>query len=96
MLNKNQVEKLSILSKIPLKEGELNVFKSQIPKIISFVEKLNQVDAKNLEATYQVTGKKNEFREDIAGSSLSQKEALKNAPNKKSGYILTEKVFDAK
>ena len=94
MLNKEQVEKLSKLSKIPLKEGELDIFKKQLPEIISFVEKLNQVDAENLEATYQVTGKTNEFRNDIVDSSLPQSEALKNVPNKNGGYILTEKVLN--
>jgi len=94
MLNKEQVEKLSKLSKIPLKETELNIFKNQLPEIISFVEKLNQVDAKNLEAIYQVTGKTNEFRADTVNLGLSQIEALKNAPIKKDGYILTEKVLN--
>lgn len=96
MLSKDQIEKLSKLSKIPLKNKELGVFKSQLPKIILFVEKINQVDAKDLEATYQVTGKLNEFRDDTSGSCLKQSEALKNAPKKKDGYIVTERVLDAK
>jgi len=96
MLNKKEVEKIATLAKIPLKSEELSTFSLQLPKIISFVEKLNKLKIKDVMPTYQVTGKKNELRKDIPFRSLSALQALQNAKMTKDGYFLTKGVFDVK
>ncbi|MFH1565893.1 MAG: Asp-tRNA(Asn)/Glu-tRNA(Gln) amidotransferase subunit GatC [bacterium] len=96
MLNKKEVEKISELAKIPLKNEELSLFSTQLPKIISFVEKLNELKLKDVKPTYQVIGKKNEFKKDTFLPSLPIKEVLQNVKTSKDGYFLTKGVLDAK
>ena len=68
------------LSKLLLKQGEDEKFEAQLSNILSYVEKLKEVNTKNVETTSQVTGLENVTREDETTPSLSQKEALLNTP----------------
>jgi len=96
MLTKKSIEKIAELSKIPLKGKELSVLSARLQKIISFVEVLKKLKTQNIEPTYQVTGKENEFRQDISSKSLLVEEVLRNAKEHKGDYLLTKGVLDAK
>jgi len=68
------------LANLPLKDEEKEKFEKQLSEILSYVEKLKEVDTKNVETTSQVTGLENITREDETSPSLTQEEALSNTP----------------
>ena len=76
---KIDVTHVAKLANLPLKPGENKKFEKQLGEILTYVEKLNEVDTKNVEPTSQVTGLENVTREDETTPSLSQDEALSNA-----------------
>lgn len=76
------VRHIAKLANLPLKPNEEKKFEKQISEILSYVEKLKEVDTKNVKVTSQVTGLENVAREDEAKPSLTQGEALSNTQNK--------------
>ena len=89
------VAHIAKLANLPLNPEEKEKFEKQLSEILTYVEKLNEVDTTNVEPTSQVTGLENVTREDETRPSLSQEESLSNTKSKKNGLfkvpaILTE------
>lgn len=90
---KIDVSHVAKLANLPLKPQEKEKFEKQLTEILSYVEKLKEVDAKNVEITSQVTGLENATREDEATPSLSQEEALSGAKNKHNGFFKVKAIL---
>ena len=76
-------------------EGEKKVaIKEDMERIISFMDILSELPTDNVEPLIFMNDEVNVLREDIPVVSLTQKEALKNAPKKDSDYFRIPKVLD--
>ena len=76
-------------------EGEQKVaITADLEKIISFMEKLSEVNTDNVEPLIYMTNEYNNLREDIPAVTITQAEGLKNAPKKDSDYFRIPKVLD--
>jgi aspartyl-tRNA(Asn)/glutamyl-tRNA(Gln) amidotransferase subunit C len=64
-------------------------------RMLNFIDKLNELNTDNVEPLIYMTNEQNVLREDVAVDSLSQKEALKNAPQKDTDYFKVPKVIDS-
>lgn len=91
-ITKEQVKHIADLAWIGLSNEEITKFESQLSSILEYVNHLNELDTKDVEPTFQVTGLKNIWQEDIVKPSLTQKEALRNAPMQKDDYFKVKKV----
>lgn len=67
---------------------------SDMERVLSFVEKLNEVDTTGVEPLIFMTDEENVLREDVAEPSITKQEALKNAPVKDSDYFKVPRVVD--
>ncbi len=94
MLKKEDVIKVAQLAKLKLKEEEIELFSKQLPQIVSFVEKLNELDTENVKPFYELIEKTTPAREDIPEDGLSQEEALLNAPEKDNGFFVVPRVVE--
>lgn len=56
MIDKKQVLHIAKLAKINLQEEEIPRFQEDLGSIFTFIEKLNEVDTKDVPPTFQVTG----------------------------------------
>lgn len=92
-LTKDQVKKVAKLANLPLTSEEEEKYSEQLSKILDYIEQLNQVDTKNVEPTFNVTGLDSVMREDESQTGFSQEEALSNAPKKEKGVFVTKGVF---
>lgn len=90
---KIDVTHVAKLANFPLKPEEKEKFEKQLTEILSYVEKLKEVDTKNVEITSQVTGLENATREDKTTPSLSQEEALSGAKNKHNGLFKVKAIL---
>lgn len=86
------VTKVAKLAKLKLDESDEQKYSQQLSKILDYIDLLNEVDTKDVEPTFNVTGLQNIFQADITISSLSQKEAISNKETK-DGYFATKGVF---
>ena len=94
-LTKEQVTYVAKLGNLSLSEDEETLYAEQLSEILDYIDQLNSVDTKGIEPLFNVTGKESIWREDVASESLTQEEALQNAPNKKNGYFVTKGVFES-
>ncbi|MDD5415842.1 MAG: Asp-tRNA(Asn)/Glu-tRNA(Gln) amidotransferase subunit GatC [Candidatus Daviesbacteria bacterium] len=93
-LTKDQVKHVAKLANLPLTAEEEKRYSEQLSKILDYVEQLNRVETSSAEPTFNVTGQSNVMREDETTPSLSQEEALSNAPQKKECMFETKGVFE--
>lgn len=91
---KIDVTHIAKLANLTLSKGEQDKFEKQLSEILSYVEKLKEVDTKNVETTSQVTGLENVTREDEGKPSLSQEEALSNTKSKHNGLFKVKAILD--
>ncbi len=92
-LTTEQVKKVAKLANLPVSAEEEEKYAEQLSAILDYIDLLNTVDTQNIEPTFNVIPEKNIMRSDVAGESLSQADAIKNASNKKDGYFVTKGVF---
>lgn len=91
---KIDVKHVAKLANLPLKKDEERKFEKQLFDILNYVEKLKEVDTKNVETTSQVTGLENITRDDKTKPSLTQKEALSNVKSVHNGFIKVKAILD--
>ncbi|MFQ6618233.1 MAG: Asp-tRNA(Asn)/Glu-tRNA(Gln) amidotransferase subunit GatC [Fidelibacterota bacterium] len=87
------VEKVASLAKLRLSEDEKKKYLKQLNDILSYVEKLNELDTSDIEPVSHVNEVMNVLREDKVTPSLPRNEALKNAPRRGDGFFKVPKVI---
>lgn len=87
MINIEEVEHICELANIELNENEKEKITEELVDILEYVDKLNELDTKEVEPTAYPVSLKNVMREDGVKSSLSREEVLKNAPDNKKGQF---------
>ncbi|MFW8052068.1 Asp-tRNA(Asn)/Glu-tRNA(Gln) amidotransferase subunit GatC [Vagococcus fluvialis] len=93
-ISKEEVKKVAALSKLAFKEEELELFTSQMGKIIDMVEELGEVDTTGVPFTSNVVSEISVLREDVAVKGESRDELLKNVPETKDGFIKVPAIMD--
>mgnify|MGYP000996468398 FL=1 len=88
------VEEVAHLARLEFtEEGKADIL-NDMNRMLAFVDKLNEMDTDGVEPLIYMTDEKNVMREDESKDTLTQKEALKNAPKKDSDYFKVPKVID--
>ncbi len=93
-LTEEEVKHVAKLAKLELTPQEVKKFQKQLSEVLNYVEILKKVKTERVEPTSQVTGLENIFREDKVSPSLSQKEVLSGAENKKDNMFKTKAVLE--
>jgi aspartyl-tRNA(Asn)/glutamyl-tRNA(Gln) amidotransferase subunit C len=82
------------LANLPLSPSEKEKFEKQLSEILTYVEKLKEVDTKDVEVTSQVTGLENIIRKDEAKPTLTQEEALSNTKSQSNGLFKVKAILE--
>ena len=93
-ISKEQVNYTANLARIELTEDELNILSRHLDDIIKFIDKLKDIDIKEVAPCGHVIPIRNVFREDKAHKSLDVKDALQNAPAKENNFFKVPKVIE--
>lgn len=88
------VDEIAHLARLEFDEASKQEILNDMNRMLSFVDKLNELDTSNVEPLIYMTLEKDVLREDVPEVTISQKEALKNAPKKDSDYFKAPKVID--
>lgn len=92
-ISKDDVKKIATLARLNIAENEIEKYQHHLEEILNYVQKLNELDTANVEPTYYVQEAINVFREDEVKPSLSQEDALKNAPEQSHGFFVVPKII---
>jgi aspartyl-tRNA(Asn)/glutamyl-tRNA(Gln) amidotransferase subunit C len=93
-VTKKDVEYIAELARLKFKEEELESFTHQLNEILSYVDKLNELDTENIEPLSHPVENVNVFRKDELKQSISTEDALKNAPDKTDEFFKVPKVIN--
>ncbi len=94
-INNETVDKIARLSKLSFSGEEKEAIKNDMNKMLDFVGKLNEVDTEGVEPLIHMSDEVNVLRPDVNVASISQEDALKNAPKKDSTYFKIPKVLNS-
>lgn len=82
------------LARLEFSDKEKEKIKNELNTILTYVEKLKEVDVHNVEPTLHVIEMVNVFREDVIKTSLDREKTLMNAPEKKAGCFSIPRVLE--
>lgn len=96
-IDKKAVQHVALLSRLELNDKESDAYSKQLASILSYIDKLNEIDTKDvLPTSHPLASLKNVFRKDILKKSLELDEALKNAPSKEGDFFKVPQVIEGK
>ncbi len=93
-VNDNLVDRIAFLAKLEFEGNEREELKTDMKRIMGFIDTLNEVNTDGIEPLVYMTDEHLQLREDQAENTLSREEALKNAPQKDSDYFKVPKVLN--
>ncbi|MBI5640338.1 MAG: Asp-tRNA(Asn)/Glu-tRNA(Gln) amidotransferase subunit GatC [Nitrospirae bacterium] len=91
---KISVEHLARLARLHVSDSEKDLFGIQLDGILTYMEKLNELDTKDVEPTSHVISIINVLREDLPRPSLSREDALTNAPDGTEKFYRVPKIIE--
>lgn len=77
------IEYVGILAKLELSEEEKLAARSDMERMLDYIDTLNELDTEGIEPMSHVFPVNNVFREDVVTNGDGSKDTLKNAPLKK-------------
>ena len=92
-VDNNTVDKIAELAKLKFDDASKEEIKADLNKMLDFVDKLNELDTKNVEPLIYMLDEEQVLRKDEVKGQVSQQEALKNAPDKDTDYFKVPKVI---
>jgi aspartyl-tRNA(Asn)/glutamyl-tRNA(Gln) amidotransferase subunit C len=93
-ISRDEVKHVANLARLRFDEGELEKFTDQLNAILTYIDKLNELDTSEVEPTYHVLDLVNVFREDQVQPSLPREAALANAPEHADGFFQVPRIIE--
>ena len=94
VISDETIEYVGILAKLELSEDEKGKAKSDMGKMLDYIDKLNELDTSSVEPMSHVFPVNNVFRNDVVENGDDRENILKNAPEQKNGAFVVPKTFD--
>lgn len=93
-INDETVNKLANLAKLEFSAEEKENIKKDLSRIITWIDKLNELNTEKVEPLIYMCNEINVLRKDELSNTVSHEDALLNAPKKDSDYFRVPKVLD--
>lgn len=93
-IDKQDVEKVALLSRLEFSESELETFTRQLNSILDYAEMMENLDVADVKPTAHVLPLQNVLRKDEVRPSLDHDLALSNAPEAEDGYFKVPKIVE--
>ena len=93
-IDKNQVKKVAKLSRISLDDKKIDSLSKDLDSILTFVEKLNELDTKEIKTLKSIADKTLEARNDIIDDGKIKNDILKNSPENNEDFFIVPKVIE--
>jgi aspartyl-tRNA(Asn)/glutamyl-tRNA(Gln) amidotransferase subunit C len=93
-IERSDVEHVARLARLALSEEELDLFQSQLSRILDHAARVTALDTDGVEPTSHAIPLVNVFRADEVVPPLSREEALSNAPLIEDGFFRVPRILD--
>ena len=89
-----EIQKVAHLARLELSKDEECRLTGDMNNILGYIDKLTELDTKNVEPTSHAVEVTNAFREDVCKDFFSTEEGLSNAPDAEDGSFKVPKVIE--
>lgn len=93
-IDRTMLDKIAHLARLELDEKEVPKLLQDMSRMISFVEKLKEVDTTGIQPLTTMSHEVNSLRDDEVRNQLSNDDVLKNAPDKDGKHFRVPKVLE--
>ena len=93
-ITREEVEHVAGLARLTLDESEMVAMTEQMDAILSYVDKLSELETDAIEPTAHAVPMDNAFRDDRETPSIGTEAAMTNAPATAEGCFLVPKVIE--
>lgn len=94
MITREDVNHVAELARLELTSEEEEQFIAQLNAILTYIDKLNELDTTGVEPTSHVIPMSNVFREDEVQPSLDRALALQNAPEESHFFFKVPRIIE--
>lgn len=94
-ITKEEVKKIAHLARLDFNEEELNLYTTELSRILNYFEELRELDTSDITPTFHPMKKKTPYRDDEIKPFENIEGLLKNAPELKETAIVVPKVVKA-
>ena len=91
---RQEVEHIAHLARLEFSGEEVESFTNQLNDILSYFDKLSEIDTASIEPTSHAIRIANIFREDKVAESALQEASLANAPDPEKGLFRVPKIIE--
>jgi aspartyl-tRNA(Asn)/glutamyl-tRNA(Gln) amidotransferase subunit C len=93
-LSHDQVVHVAGLARLDLEEAEIDGLIQDLSSILSYVDKLTELDTTKVEPTSHVVAMRSAFRQDEVTNTPSPEDALANAPRRDDNYFVVPSIIE--
>jgi aspartyl-tRNA(Asn)/glutamyl-tRNA(Gln) amidotransferase subunit C len=94
MITREDVEHVAELARLELTAAEQEQFIAQLNQILTYIDKLNELDTTGVEPTSHVIPMSNVLREDEVQPSLPREMVLQNAPQESHFFFKVPRIIE--
>lgn len=92
-ISHEEIQKIALLSRLAIKEDQMDAVGTQLNDILSYMDLISQVDVEGVQPTAHAVTMQNVMRDDVVQPSFTNEQALLNAPEPEDGYFKVPKVI---
>ncbi len=93
VISDETIEYVGILAKLELSDEEKEKAKSDMGRMLDYIDKLGELDTSGVEPMSHVFPVENVFREDVVTNGDTREALLSNAPQQKDGMFMVPRTF---
>ena len=93
-IDKEMLHKIAHLARLELDPAKEETYIKDLEEVLTWVEKLNELDTDGVEPLTNMSFEVNAFRNDEVSNTIEHDRALKNAPDKDEDYFKVPKVLE--
>lgn len=93
IISDETIEYVGILAKLELSDVEKEKAKSDMGRMLDYIDKLGELDTSGVEPMSHVFPVENVFREDVVTNGDTREALLRNAPRQKDGMFMVPRTF---
>ena len=94
IIDRQTIDKVADLARIAIKENEVDALITDMNKILTFMEKLNELDTKGVAPLVYMNAEENIWREDEVKQEISVEDGLKNAAVHNESFFFVPKIIE--
>ena len=94
IIDKQTITKVANLARIEIQENDVEELITDMNKILTFMEKLNELETTGVEPLVYMNSDENIWREDVVDQKISVKDGLKNSAVHDDRFFFVPKIIE--